>query len=443
MTINRRDFTLRAAGLGAAALAGGSLLPAGASAQSAATANLRPGKPFAGRELKVLCVVATQFSAHEKRAAAFTEATGINVKYTYIPFANMRDALTAEMIGGAGGFDVAVVMDQWVPSVVNLLEPMDGRIAEKKIDIARYPKAFLQLGAVEGKQLGLPTRAHVQLLFYRKDLFAKHGLKAPATWEEVIATSKVLQDKEQIAGIALPYGKNNGQNLMVWYNFLWGRGADVFDARGMPAFTSEAGLKATQDYVDMLRTHKVTPAAAVSFTEQDAVNSMRGGNSAMVPVWWWVRGVLLDPKVSKLTPEQVGFAPMPSYAGGPRSTYINNWIYGLTRAGKNKDAAMEFITWVTEPSVERDILVDPAENDVVAVQWSNLRDPAVNQRFGGMHTFAAEALQNTKVVPYTADWPQMMEALETAMSDAASGGRPVPEAFRAAEATIRRIVRRG
>ncbi len=57
-----------------------------------------------------------------------------------------------------------------------------------------------------------------------------------------------------MAGIALPYGKNNGQNLMVWYNFLWGRGADVFEANGQPAFASEAGLRATQDYVDMLRT---------------------------------------------------------------------------------------------------------------------------------------------------------------------------------------------
>jgi multiple sugar transport system substrate-binding protein len=246
-----------------------------------------------------------------------------------------------------------------------------------------------------------------------------------------------------MSGLALPYGKSNGQNLMVWYNFLWGRGADVFDANGQPAFASDAGLKATQDYVDMLRTHKVTPAAAVSFTEQDAVNSMRGGNSAMVPVWWWVRGGLLDPKVSKLTEDQVGFTPMPGFAAGQSSTYINCWIYALTRNAKRKDAAMEFISYVTDPSIERDILVDPKENDVVAVQWSNLRDPDVNKRFGGMHNFAAEALQNTKVVPYSAEWPQIMEAMETAMSEAASGTKSVPDAFKGAEATVRRIVRRG
>lgn len=438
MRISRRTFAAGSTALGASLL-----MPQSGWSQAAALANLTPGKPHAGKEVKILCVVATQFRAHEARAAAFTEATGITVKYTYVPFANMREALTAEMVGGTGGYDMVCVMDQWVPSLVNLMDGMDEHIKAKKIDLKRYPEAFLKLGQAGGKQLGLPTRAHVQLLFYRKDLFAKHNLQPPKTWDDVVSVSKVLQDKESIAGIALPYGKNNGQNLMVWYNMLWGRGADVFDASGMPAFASEAGLKATQDYIDLLRTHKVAPAAAVSFTEQDAVNSMRGGNSAMVPVWWWVRGGLLDPKVSKLTEDQVGFAPMPSYPGGKPSTYINCWIYAITKGSKNKAAAMEFVTFVTEPSVERDILLDPKESDVVAVQYPSLRDADVNKRFGGMHAFAAEALQNTKVVPYSADWPQMMEALETAMSEAASGAKTVPDAFKAAETAIRRIVRRG
>jgi hypothetical protein len=72
-----------------------------------------------------------------------------------------------------------------------------------------------------------------------------------------------------------------------------------------------------------------------------------------------------------------------------------------------------------------------------------MRDPDVNRRFGGIHEMAVEALRNTKAVPYTADWPQMMEAIETAMSEAASGARSVPDAFRAADAAVRRIARRG
>jgi hypothetical protein len=36
-----------------------------------------------------------------------------------------------------------------------------------------------------------------------------------------------------------------------------------------------------------------------------------------------------------------------------------------------------------------------------------------------------------------------MEAIETAMSEAASGAKSVPDAFKGAEAAVRRIARRG
>jgi multiple sugar transport system substrate-binding protein len=437
MPIRRRDLL---AGLAAGTAFGA--LPAGASVT--ATPGLRPGKPFAGTELKVLCVVATQFRAHEARLAAFTEQTGITAKYTFVPFANMREALAAEMVGGGGDYDLAIVMDQWVASLANLLDPLDGRLADRQIPLDRWPEAHLRQGRVNNQLLGLPSRGHVQLLFYRRDLFEKHNLAVPATWEDLVTTGQAIQQREpNISGVAVPYGRNNGQNLMVWYNFLWGRGGTLFDERGQPAFNNAAGLQSVQDYVDLLRRHRVTPAGAVSFTEQDSVNSFGQGNSAMLPVWWWVRATLANPQASRLAAEQIGFAPMPSFAGKPRTTFTNTWIWGVTRRSRRKDAAMELLTWIANPALEREILLDPRESDVVAVMTPNLMDEAVNARFGGMHRFAAEGLARTQSITFGPDWPQISEALETAMSEAATGQRSVADAFNNAAAQVRRITRRG
>jgi len=437
MSIRRRDLL---AGLAAGTALGG--LPAQASVT--ATPGLRAGKPFAGTELKVLCVVATQFRAHEARLAAFTEQTGITAKYTFVPFANMREALAAEMVGGGGEYDLAIVMDQWVASLGNLFDPLDARLGAKQIPLDRWPEAHLRQGRVNNQLLGLPSRGHVQLLFYRRDLFEKHNLAAPATWEELVTTAQAIQGREaNIAGLAVPYGRNNGQNLMVWYNFLWGRGGTLFDERGQPAFNNAAGLQSVQDYVDLLRRHRVTPAGAVSFTEQDAVNSFGQGNSAMLPVWWWVRATLANPQASRLAAGQIGFAPMPSFAGRPRTTFTNTWVWGITRRSRHKDAAMELLTWIANPALEREVLLDPRESDVVAVMTPNLMDDAVNARFGGMHRHAAEGLARTQSITFGPDWPQISEALETAMSEAATGQRSVPDAFNNAAAQVRRITRRG
>jgi multiple sugar transport system substrate-binding protein len=104
---------------------------------------------------------------------------------------------------------------------------------------------------------------------------------------------------------------------------------------------------------------------------------------------------------------------------------------------------MELLTWIANPALEREVLLDPRENDVVAVMQPNLLDEAVNARFGGMHRFAAEGLARTESVTFGPDWPQISEALETAMSEVATGQRSAADAFNNAAAQVRRIARRG
>lgn len=390
-------------------------------ASSASAWEPTPGKPYEGQTVRALLVKSSQFEAHEARLMAFEEATGIDVEIDYIPFPNMKEALTAEMIGGSGGYDVVSVMDQWVGSLDNLLEPIDEQVEQQGIDLADFPPAHIRHGYLNDELVGLPVRGHVQLLFYRKDLLEKAGVQPPGTWDEVISASNAIQDASDAAGIALPYGKLNGQNLMVWINLLWGHGGDLFDAEGKPQFNSEAGVTATQQYIDFLVNDKITPAGSAVFVEQDAVNSFKQGNSAMLPLWWWVRSQLTDAEQSTVTYEQLGFTSLPSVDGADRTTFTNTWIFGVTEGTGSKDAAVEYLGWLTDPALERDVLLDENLSEVVAVHFSNLRDPEVNERWGGMHQAAADALATAEGMEFGSDWPRMSEILETAISSLASG----------------------
>ena len=379
------------------------------------------GRPYEGQTVNVLAVKSSQFEAHEARVAAFEEATGIDVVFDYIPFPNMKEALTTEMVAGNGDYDVVSIMDQWVPSLQLLLQPIDEEIAAQGTDLGDFPKAHLRHGMIDGKLLGLPVRGHVQLLFYRTDLLGAAGVMPPATWEDMVTAAKAIQDSTEASGVALPYGKLNGQNLMVWMNLLWGKGGDLFAEDGTPIFNSDAGVAATDMYVGFLQDDKIAPAGSAVFVEQDAVNSFKQGNSAMLPVWWWVRSQLTDPEQSKLSTEQVGFTALPSVAGSDRTTYTNTWIFGVTDGSDNKGAAAEFLGWLTDPALEREVLLDPELSEVVAVHMSNLTDPEVNARWGGMHQAAADALATAEGIEFGADWPRTAEILETAISSLASG----------------------
>lgn len=377
------------------------------------------GKPFDGQSVHVLAVKSSQFEAHEARLAAFEEATGIDVVYDYVPFPNMKEALTTEMVAG-GDYDVVSVMDQWVVSLQQLLEPIGAGIKAQGTDLSDFPAAHMRHGMLNGELVGLPVRGHVQLLFYRKDLLDAAGVTPPETWEDMVTAAKAIQDGSDVSGIALPYGKLNGQNLMVWMNLLWGNGADLFDADGNPAFNSAEGVAATETYVGYLA-EEIVPAGSAVFVEQDAVTSFKQGNSAMLPVWWWVRSQLTDPEQSTLTAEQVGFTALPSVAGADRTTFTNTWVFGVTQQSDSKDAATEFLGWLTDPALEREVLLDPSIDEVVAVHMSNLTDAEVNARWGGMHQAAADALATAEGVEFGDNWPRVSLILETAISSLASG----------------------
>lgn len=435
MSINRRDMLAGTAAIAAS----------GALATTAARAVITPGKPFAGKEVKVLAVQSTQFAAHAKKVAAFAEQTGIKVTYVYVPFVALRERLTAEMVGGSDDFDIVTAMDVWIPPLIDkYLAPIDNDIAARKIDMARYPAPFVASGKFPSGLYGLPVRCHIQLLWYRKDLFAKANLQPPKTWDEMVEAGKIVQEQNSgIAGITIPYGKADGQNLMVWYNFLWGAGGDLFDDKMKPIFNSAASIKATQDYTDIILKHKITPAGAASFNESDSSAYFFQGKAGMVPVWWHVYNRIKLPD-SGVTAEQVGFVPLPSYPGKGSTTYTNNWIYGLNAKSKNRDAAVEFLDYISSPEIEKSILVDPNENDVVSVHWSNLRDAEVNARFNGMHAIAAKALETTtKAIPNVPEFLPVVDVLSAAMSNIVTGGATIPDALNGAVVQATRVIRRG
>src|SRR6476620_2582508 len=361
-------ITRRQALGGAAAAATSALLASPRHSVAAITA----GKPFAGKEIKVLAVQSTQFAAHAKKVAAFAEQTGIKVTFVFVPFGALRERLTAEMVGGSDDFDIITAMDVWIPPLVDkYLAPLDKELAGRKIDLARYPEPFVAAGKFPSGVYGVPVRCHIQLLWYRKDLFDKAGLQPPKTWDEMVTAGKTAQDQNPgIAGVTIPYGKADGQNLMVWYNFLWGAGGDLFDANMKPIFNSAAGVKATQDFTDIILKYKITPAGAASFNEADSTTYFFQGKAAMVPVWWHVYNRLSLPDAA-VKADQVGFVPLPSYPGKGPTTFTNNWIYGVNAKTRNRDATMEFLDYISQPEIEKSILIDPNENDVVAVHWSN------------------------------------------------------------------------
>lgn len=385
---------------------------------------LKADKPYAGTKLNILSVVTPQFDGLMLRDKEFTDMTGIETEWTFIPFGSLQEKMAAEGVAANGTYDVVNYLDSWGPANAHWLVPIDDRMAADGISMDRYPAAFARSAQFEGKTMGFPLRAHPQLMFYRKDLIPE----PPKSWEEIIEVGKKLKETNpDIAPLALYYNNDgNRQNLFIWLNFLWAAGADIFNDDWTAAWASDAGIKATEDYIALHTVHKVTNPNSVSFTEQDARQSFMQGKSAMMPVWWWAYSGFYDPEASSLKKEQVGFAGMPSY-GGKTKSYAISMPFSISKYSKNQDAAWEFMKWLSNPDMDKANAIERKVGDKdivnnVVTHISSLQDEEVNAANDGIQAAAWESLKDSDIMPQIEEWPEVGDLLSAAIAKAASGG---------------------
>jgi multiple sugar transport system substrate-binding protein len=404
---------------------------------------LLEGKPFEGTTLNVLSVVTPQFEGLMLRDDEFTEMTGIELEWTFIPFGGLQEKINAEGLAATGTFDVVNYLDSWGPPNNHWLLPIDDLMERDGISMDRYPAAFARSAQYEGQTMGFPLRAHPQVLFYRTDLIDE----PPSSWEEM-AELAANWDNEDVSPLALYYNNDgNRQNLFIWLNFLWAAGADVFNEDGTAGWTTDAALQATEDYVALLTEDGVANPSSLAFVEQDARQSFMQGNSAMIPGWWWFYSGFQNPEISTLTPEQVSFVGMPTYRGETVS-YAISMPFSISQYSENQDAAWEFLKWLSNPdmdkanAIEREVAGQPIVNNVVT-HISSLADPEVNAANDGIQQAALASLQNSDIMPQIPEWPEVGDLLSAAIAEAAAGGDTRQLMMDAAEQANRVLRRAG
>ena len=407
--------------------------------------NLLPGKPFEGTTLNILSVVTPQFDGLMLRDGEFTELTGIETEWTFIPFVSLQEKIAAEGLAGVGTYDVVNYLDSWGPSNSHWLVTIDELMSRDGISMDRYPEAFARSAQFEGQTYGFPLRAHPQLLFYRKDLIPN----PPTTWDELVEIGNQLKESHpDIAPLALYFNNDgNRQNLFIWLNFIWAAGGDIFNDDWTAAWTSEEALQATEDYIALHTVHKVTNPNSLAFVEQDARQSFQQGNSAMIPVWWWAYSGFYNPDASTLTKDQVAFTGMPAYMGRTK-TYAISMPFSISTYSKNQGAAWEFLKWLSNPdmdranAIEREVAGKSIVNNVVT-HISSLQDPDVNAANDGIQAAAWESLRESDIMPQIPEWPEVGDILSSAIARAAAGGDVRELMIDAAEQSDRILKRAG
>ena len=394
------------------------------------------------KQLTVAAMAGPEGEALKQAALDYEAQTGVHLSITEFPYANLFDKEMIDLNARTGAYDLIMLDDPWFPifaskQFLTELTPLlqkrgqngpDSDFVETSLALCRHP---YQTGSL----YALPYVGNSQLFFYRKDLFEKHSLNPPATWDDVLAAAKTIQEKETGSGM-YGYVMRAAQGNAAVADFMpifWAYGGEMFDASGKPTVNTPEGIAALEFMVQM---GKYSPPGYPSFNAEEVGAHLLQGTAAMAINWpVWITK-FDDPSKSKVI-GKIEFTTLPS-GRKPGQAEIGNWLIAIPRASQNTEAAMDFLVWATTAEqMKRSAL-----RGNPPTRKSLFRDPELVAKFPA-YPAQMRSLETSRPRPRTPQWNEIENVFGIFLSKANSGELSPAEAMNQANAEIEKIVQRG
>lgn len=344
--LSRREVLRGAAWLGLTAGPASAFLAACGQQASPSNPPSGPGR-FNGRTIKVM-MIQPHALAGKILAQDFQTLTGARVDIVDVPYDQIQQKATLDVQSGANQFDV---FDYWHVSVGalakdHILEDLTDFIA-KDPDI--NPKDYIasiydSYTFYQGRRWGLPFDGDSHMLFYNLEIFGRHGLKAPNTWDEYTEAAHTITEAESKSGIygCAILGRQDPIDIGSSYtNRLAGFGGSYLSPSGQPTLNSDAAIAAAGAMLQAAP-HALPTPLTTGFDQ--ALPAFLSGKVAMIEFWSDLGVYSQDPKGSKIIDKwDVVQLPVGGKNTVHRSALDAGFGMGVSAGSKNKDVARQFV----------------------------------------------------------------------------------------------------
>jgi len=279
----------------------------------------------------------TEFFAAELEKCNEVENLTVNIQLLDSPTAEEQANLAL-----SGGGDSPWAILHTVPSrIVNLsgfdaLQPLNDLVDQYRdeYNLDDIPQPVWDAVTIDGNIYGVPFMSNTMHLFYRTDLFEKHMIEVPTTYDEVMDACAVLAENED--SIDLPFTMNLHAGWaweIEFMHFIRSFGGRYLnDDDNMPIFNGEEGVAALTKMKEVV--DACMGPEGLTYSIDDSEIGMETGTLAFVHIWASRAANMDDPEKSDYV-GIIGFAPSP--APDPESGILGGsaWVdaYSITKRG--------------------------------------------------------------------------------------------------------------
>ncbi len=299
----------------------------------------------------------------QKMLPGFEKEAGVNVELIIEPFSKMKEMQRAALTAGNPVYDVVMLDYRDVAGygeagwMLPLIETFIGSDTETDSRLNIYDFMMTGLEGLKWKKrlYGLPIYIESTMLMYRKDLYKKHNLSVPRTWEELYENAKKLNLDTDNDGKTDFYGftarglQAVGYNDYIWNGFLKSYGGKYFDDAWKPIFNSEAGVKALEMYVRLL--NDCAAPSVEKYGYKESMQEYLEGKTAHVIDATMLGAWIEDPEKSKVMGKN-GYAIVPKGSARRGNNFFLMGL-GIPASSTHQKAAFDFIVWATSSDIQK------------------------------------------------------------------------------------------
>src|SRR5207302_621151 len=314
--------------------------------------NTSSNQSFSGTTIRVVTFTGPQIAEPlQRRAPDFEKATGAKVQIITVPFSDLYQKVLTDFSTKTNSYDATVFDPQWMGDYVppGYLEDLTDRVKNDSAlqwnDIAPFFRDFS--ATFKGKVYTIPLDGDFQMVYYRKDLLQKDGLKAPETWDDYISIAQHFQGKDLNGDGKPDYGsclamKRSAQSYWAWISiaaaYLQSQGTkqgDFFNTDTMQPLTNNPAAAAAHTIYKQLS--KIGPPEQLNQDVGDSRGLFVTGRCALSLDWGDISPLAVDktqPSVD-VTIGKTGFDPHRS----SDFTNMGPW----TASGMSDQAAKDYL----------------------------------------------------------------------------------------------------
>lgn len=312
-----------------------------------------------GAELQFLVNNDSYFAALRNVWADFRNDLGSSSSFTMLDCAKAREELIANSRRAISSYDIVSVNVAWLGELVEsgIIQPISGLMDDTRYAMPVADADLKSLGIWNDETFGVPIYCHVNLFAARSDLFERHGLKMPSTFDEVIEAGRRLTAEGQ-AGIIWDAAAGTPV-AQTFLSLLAAAGNTPLSPRGprdgllpvdpgeeqMAEILSSPAARRTLDY--MHRLVEISQPDILDMAWEESADRFLAGSAAMF-YGWSTRATRFEYDIRSVVKRRVKYLPQPAAFGGARAAPLSGFLLAIPGNVPRERArlAAEAIGWL-------------------------------------------------------------------------------------------------